>query len=376
MQIQDEMLFPWISSQIENFLFSNSMEKKDLINLGIGDVCFPLSPLIVKSLIDASAEMGKKTIGYLDEQGLSSLREKITEIVYPKNNFSKQEIFICEGIANSLSMLLKMFPSGSTFGILSPTYPVYKTLLTLLNMHIVEIDPEEISSSNLKDKNFDALIICSPNNPTGIAFDKASLTYLVNFAIHTKTLILLDGAYESFIKDKNFPRSIYEIDGAKQVAIELRSFSKSLGFSALRLGYFTVPKELKYKEEFFLPLCQKTIAASTNGVSYLSQSAGMTALSKEGLEEIERLSNHYMGMIKRLKEHLIDQNQKVIGGEHAPYLFWNIGGDSKNHFQRLLRENHLITIPGKGFGKDGYLRLSGFIEEKTLQKALKVLHFS
>lgn len=368
------MLFPWIEKTVQNYCKEQSIDKSKLINLGIGDTCHPLPDIISKALITSIKEMTRTNIGYNNEQGLSELRCAISTNIY-NNIFSSEEIFITEGIANSLSMLIRNFPKGSTIAILSPTYPVYKTLLTLLDINVIELDIQNNFSNLPEQEDIDAIIVCSPNNPTGIAFSKNELQTLVCWAKKYDTLILYDGAYESFIFDDAIPKSIYEINGAKQIAIEMRSFSKSLGFSGLRLGYFSVSKELKHKNRFLLAIYKKIIAATTNGVSYPIQQAGIAAVSNEGLKEIEKLSFNYMEMTNKLKLHLLSENQNVLGGTHAPYLFLQIDGCSKKYFKKLLTNYQIITIPGIGFGKDGFVRLSGFIQENTFQRASKALSF-
>ena len=372
---EDELLFPWIEAQITNFLQEKNLEKKDLLNLGIGDTCHVMPECITHALHESVVKMSKVPTGYGSEQGRVALREKITETVYAEQDFSKDEIFITEGIANSLSLLVGLFKEGSVIGVLSPTYPVYQTLLKVMGMKIVEIPAKNDLSFDPPAEKLDGVILCSPNNPTGIAFSKEQLQKWVNWANDTESLILFDGAYESFIFDRKTPRSIYEIEGAKNACLEMRSFSKSIGFSGLRLGYFTVAKELYYRGENINKKCFTMITAKTNGVSYLIQEAGLAALSKEGLKEINRLSANYMDKTRRLKEHLLLQNQQVEGGIHAPYLFWKIKGCSKEKFMEMLYKHDTITIPGIGFGKDGYLRLSGFLTEEGLNRACKTLVF-
>ena len=374
--LEDEpMLFPWIESKKNEILKKDNLKKSDLINLGIGDICNPLPKCIIDALHDGVEKMGQQAIGYGPEQGRVELREKIANKVYDQD-FSADEVFITEGIANSLSLLIGGFKEGSTIGVLSPTYPVYKSLLSVCRMNIVEIKANDDLSFSPPTFKLDAMILCSPNNPTGKAFLKENLQSWVSWAHEYKSIILFDGAYEAFIFDKDYPRSIYEISGAKQVAIEMRSFSKSMGFTGLRLGYFVFPKELEAKDQLTLQKCTDLICAKTNGVSYLIQEAALAALSDEGLQVSQQLANNYMEMTKRLKEALTAQGEIVIGGEHAPYLFWKVKGSSKEKFLYLLEKHHLVTVPGVGFGMDGYLRLSGFINEDILNKALNALTYS
>lgn len=370
---KDELLFPWIESQIAEVLLKNNLQKKDLINLGIGDTCHSMPDCISKALHSATNLMSKKAIGYGPEQGRIELREKICSAVYQGFDFSKEEIFITEGIANSLSLLLDLFPDSSKIGVLSPTYPVYKTLIEATRKISIEVNANDNLDFYPPSEHLDCMILCSPNNPTGKAFSREGLREWIKWANDTGTLILYDGAYESFIFDTETPKSIFEITGAKTCAIELKSFSKSIGFSAMRLGYFVIAKELFLNRRNIREQALTLITAKTNGVSYLIQEAGIAALSPEGLKEIHTLSSNYMEMTKKLKTHLLSQNQQVIGGTHAPYLFWKIEGSCKEKFRTLLHDHLTITVPGIGFGREGYLRLSGFLNDDTLSRACSVL---
>ncbi|MCH9811477.1 aminotransferase class I/II-fold pyridoxal phosphate-dependent enzyme [bacterium] len=366
---EEELLFPWIEKQIAKKLEKDQIEKHDLINLGIGDTCDPLPNFVGDAIKKAIEKMEEVHIGYGAEQGNRKLREKIANNIYLNQKISADEVFVTEGIANSLGMLTSLFKTGAKIGLLSPTYPVYKTLLELEGMEVVEIEADQNFTFVPPVEKLDALILCSPNNPTGIAFSQKELTAFVDYANNSDTLILFDGAYESFIFD-GAPRSIYEIEGAKTCAIEMRSFSKTLGFSGLRLGYFIAPKELKEHVR-----CKKIITAKSNGVSYPIQQGGMAALSKEGLEVARGYCKKYMTQTSKLKNHLLAHGQEVVGGLHAPYLFWKVPRPSKEMFTTLLEEHQTITIPGVGFNKEGYLRLSGFISDETLLRACKALQF-
>ena len=365
------MLFPWIEDQIKQFTKKKQLQKSDLINLGIGDTCHTLPEFIRDSIISALDLMSQKPIGYGPEQGNLALRETVANVKYQGFEFSADETFVTEGIANSLSIILEIFRKGATIGILNPTYPVYRSLLEILGMNVIEINSDENNVFNPPSVHLDGVILCSPNNPTGIAFTKEELKNWITWANQTESLIIFDAAYASFISDKNIPSSIYEIDGAKNVAIEMHSFSKSLGFSALRLGYFIFPKEIKFQNQSLLPYCKKIIASKTNGVCYPIQMAGITALSKQGMETIKTLSLNYMKMVGELKEHLFSEGYKPIGGSSAPYIFLKIDSCSKKYFKNLLENKHVISVPGIGFGKDHHVRLSGFINSNTLKKACK-----
>lgn len=369
---EEPMLFPWIAKTKAEFLKERGLKKEDLINLGIGDVSYPLSKVVTEAIKDAADEMSTHVIGYGDECGLDELKEKVAATVY-QDKICKDEVFITEGIANSLSHLMTLFKEGSTIGVLSPTYPVYKSLLKTHRMNIYEVESDDAFEFHPPDNaHLDAMIICSPNNPTGKAFAKESLSSWVRWANERGVTLLFDAAYECFIDDES-PSSIYEIEGAKNCAIECVSFSKSMGFTGLRLGFFVFPKKLMTKGGLGLDFCKDLICSKTNGVSYVIQKAGLAALSPEGLKEREDKAAHYLKMTKTLKSYLQNAGETVVGGDHAPYLFWKVGGSSKEKFKSLLHEKCIVTVPGIGFGMEGYLRLSGFITDETLERVKKAL---
>ena len=298
--------------------------------------------------------MSKKPIGYGDESGQIFLKKAIQKTIFAYNQFSKDEIFITEGIANSLSLVLDIFNKGAKIGVLSPSYPVYSSLLDHLGMEKIYIKENRDHSFPLPKTKLDGIILCSPNNPTSLAFSKEELKKWIDWAIKNNCIILFDAAYSSFIFDNKYPSSIYEIEGAKKVAVEMKSFSKSHGFSGLRLGYFIFPKEICYQNQSLLPYCKKMIAAKTNGVSYPIQKAGLAALSKEGQQLSYKFCKKYLERTNQLKDHLINEGKDVLGGICAPYLFLKSSYSSKKMFQKLLYEKNIITIPGCGFGADGF----------------------
>lgn len=371
LESKNAMLFIWIEEQIQNYIKKRNLQKSDLINLGIGDTCHFLPPLIKQAIIDSAIEMSEHVIGYGDETGQTFLKEAIIDsnATY-KEHFSTNEVIVTEGIANSLSHLLQLFEKKAKIGVLSPSYPVYSTLLSLRGMKKIPIKQNEDLSFTPPKEKLDAIILCSPNNPTALAFSKKELQMWVDYAKENGSIILFDAAYNSFIFDDSTPLSIYEIEGAKEVAIEMKSFSKSHGFSALRLGYCIFPKEICYKSISLLPFCKKIVAANSNGVSYPIQKAGLAALSKEGTEISMALCKEYLENAKTLKAHLLKAGKHVIGAEHAPYLFMKGNRSSKEMFNDLLQNKNIITIPGCGFEADGFLRLSGFISKKTLDLAV------
>lgn len=367
-----EMLFLWVEQQIQNHCAEKKITKKELINLGIGDTSHVLPLFIKNAIVDATNEMTQSPIGYGDETGRLFLKDAIAnQKAY--QSFQPEEIFVTEGIANSLSHLIGLFGKGAKIGVLRPCYPVYISLLKHTELEIVFIDADKDHSFSPPKERLDGIILCSPNNPTSLAFSKQCLKKWIDWACNSNCIILFDAAYNSFILDNCYPNSIYEIPGAKKVAIEMKSFSKSHGFSGLRLGYFLFPKEISYQNISLLPFCKNLIASKTNGVSFPIQKAGVAALSKEGLAFSEKCCKLYLNRTQILKKHLEKNGHTVIGGQCAPYLFLKTETDAKHTFEKLLFEKNIITIPGQGFGAKNFLRISGFISENTLKRSLK--HF-
>lgn len=372
LKISKKYLFSEIEKRAAELL-----EKKpnaDVVNLGIGDVALPLTPLVQKALAEGVEEMRKKPIGYGPGSGYSFLKQKILDVEYQKYGFGLKEIFITDGINPGICYISDLFDRDSRVGIQDPTYPLYHDLAVLLGM-------EKITRLPCLEKNnfipkpptvpLDLIYLCSPNNPTGTAMTRKDLKEWVDYAKQHKAILIFDAAYDAFIRSKDVPSSIYEIEGAKEVAIEFRSFSKTAGFTGLRLGYLILPKETGLLEYFHLRQDIKT-----NGVSYPVQRAGLAALSKEGRTEAMEQVNHYLRSAKEIKSLLEKRGFTCYGGVDSPYIWWKITDrDSWSFFDHLLNKFHIISIPGKGFGEcgEGFVRLSCFINQETTQKALERL---
>jgi len=365
----------------------------DLIDLGIGDITSPLPPTIVQALESASREMGSRETfkGYPPSQGYLFLREAIVENDYKNLLISPDEVFISDGAKNDIANIQELFSIDNRIAVPNPTYPVYidtnvmagRTKLPLKNggyggVTYLACTEKNGFSPELPNRSCDLIYLCSPNNPTGTAMDRQTLQKWVNYARENKAIILFDGAYEAYIRSPDCPRSIYEIEGAHEVAIEFRSFSKTAGFTGLRCSYTIIPHALKITERGTIhslhALWKRRHETKSNGVSYPVQKAAAAVYSKAGAHEVKKLIDSYLQGAMSLKNNLEKKQYKVVGGVDAPYLWLKAPGTltSWQFFELLLEKAHIISTPGIGFGSagEGYVRLSAFghqLEEGALR---------
>lgn len=347
-----------------------------LISLSIGDTSEPIPPAVTEKMIAAARQLSTRIgyTGYGAEQGGRSLREKIAAVVY-NGSISPDEIFISDGAKCDIGRLQVLFGEAA-IAVQNPTYPVYVDTGLLLNQTIGYMDC--VPETNFFPKEFpnaDLIYLCSPNNPTGAAATRSQLESLVRAAKEKHAFIIFDAAYAGFIQDPSIPRSIYEIEGADEVAIEVSSFSKLIGFTGVRLGWSVVPQKLKYadggsvRDDY-----SRIVTTFFNGASNISQAGGLAALEQQ--EEIERLSAYYLENARLIKEALAPKGFPIYGGVNAPYLWVDFKNrDSWALFQLLLEETKLITTPGSGFGScgEGFLRFSAFgNRERILQAAERI----
>ncbi len=375
--LKKNYLFVEVAARVE--AYRKRHPNKELISLSVGDTTEPLLQTVTDELVRKSQALGTKEgyQGYGLEEGAIDLREKIAASVY-KNHFSKEEIFISDGAICDLGRLTAFFGSGSRIAIQDPSYPGYSDAAKLLDAKEIVYLPCHREGHFFPDlrlvKEVDLIFFCSPNNPTGYAATFDELQKLVAFAKKSKALILFDAAYAHFIQGRA-PRSIYEIPGSEEVAIEVHSFSKLAGFTGVRLGWTVVPKALKYEGgEPINPDWKRFITTIYNGTSSIVQAGGVAALSDE--EGSQKVIKHYMENTKLLKETLEKKGYPVYGGVDAPYLWLDCGGqDSWELFDEFLEKKGLITMPGVGFGKNGagFIRLTGFGNRTTILKAVERL---
>ena len=386
------MIFNYNFSKLEkNYLFSdiqnkvNKYEKNhsDLpaISLSIGDVTLPLCTASTNAMRQAIDEMKhtKTFKGYGPEQGYEFLRDKI------KNDYRKlgvtinlEEIFINDGSKSDLGNIMDIFSQPQRALIPNPVYPAYVDTNKINGNEILFINSTEKNNFlPLPDQNchVDIIYICSPNNPTGSVYNKSQLQECVNFALDTGAIILFDAAYRDFIDNPTLPRSIFEIDNAKKVAIEFCSFSKNAGFTGIRCGYTIIPQQIKSGEYSANSLWARRQSAKFNGVSYITQKGAAAIYSSEGQKEIQNNISYYKRNAMLIKEFFLPYSKKIFGGENSPYiwLLCPFGMNSWEFFDFLLNGAGIVGTPGIGFGENGknFFRFSAFCNKSDLDIALK-----
>lgn len=381
----------------ESYLFSDIKKKVNaykeqnpearIISLGIGDVTRPIVPAIIEALHKAVDEMGRAETfrGYGPEQGYRFLQERIIEHDFRTRGveLDPDEIFVGDGAKSDLGNIGDILSVKNRVAVTDPVYPVYVDTNVMAGRagelsgdgeHWSQIVYIPCTAENnfvpaLPAERPDIIYLCYPNNPTGTALSKAELQKWVDYARENESLILFDAAYEAFIHDDDIPHSIYEMEGAKEVAIEFRSFSKTAGFTGLRCGYTVVPKSLKLydaagKKVMVNPLWNRRQTTKFNGTSYIVQRAAEAAYSPLGNKQIKESIEYYMRNARLLKESLQNVGLKIFGGDNAPYIWVKTpdGLSSWKFFDRLLHECHIVGTPGVGFGPsgEGYFRLTAF----------------
>ena len=375
--IADSYLFSTVAKKVSEFASKNPDKK--IIKLGIGDVTLPLCKEVVNALKNASEEMGVKESfhGYGPEQGYEFLKSKLQKY-YEGNGveLENDEIFISDGAKSDLGNILDLFAVDNTVLVPDPVYPVYVDTNIMAGRKVVYIDANADNNFlPLPDKSIkaDIIYICSPNNPTGAVYNKEQLRAWVDYAKENHSVILFDAAYECFITDKDLPRSIYEIEGAKSCAIEFCSFSKMAGFTGTRCGWTVVPKELENGLLNKMWLRRQT--TKFNGVPYIVQRGAEAVFSEVGQKEIQENLNYYKENAKIISDVLKKHNIWHIGGQHSPYIWLKCPNNMKSweFFDYLLENIQVVGTPGSGFGRngEGYFRLTSFGSRENTQEAVE-----
>lgn len=372
-KLKRSYIFPIIDQKLGSL--KEKYPQAQVVNLGVGDIALPLAPSVAKAISEAVYEMttveGMK--GYGPTEGYFFLRETIAKHHYVFCGIDPDEIFISDGTNSDSANIQELFSLRSTIGISDPTYPVYLDTNLMAGRTKIVLLPctEENGFCPLPPSTHcDVIYLCSPSNPTGVALSKDQLKAWVDYAHRENAVLLVDNAYEAFISSPDVPKTIFEIEGAKEVAVEFRSFSKSSGFTALRCGYTVLPKSVHQGKLY--PLWKKRQAIKTNGVSYPIQKGALAVFSSEGQKETKTQVASYMKQAEVLRTGLNRRGFTCFGGVDAPYIWWKFPGEmtSWQFFDKLLGECHLISIPGSGFGNhgEGFVRLSTFttLEQTTL----------
>ena len=388
-------LFPEIAKRVK--IYSQNNKSCDIIKLGIGDVTEPLPKACVNAMNKALSEMATDQgfKGYGPEQGYYWLREKIAENEFVSRGceISPDEIFVSDGSKCDSSNILDILGDNNKIAVTDPVYPVYvdsnvmtgRTGESLQNgtyegLIYLPINDQNNFLPEIPKNKVDIIYLCFPNNPTGATISKVELKKWVDYANNNNSLILFDAAYEAFIQDKNIPHSIYEIEGAKNCAIEFRSFSKNAGFTGVRCAYTVIPRNLKgfnsKNEKFDLwDLWNRRQCTKFNGVSYIVQRGAEAVYSNEGKEEVKKLIDFYMDNAKIMKDKLQSAGLKVYGGDNAPYIWIKVPDqmNSWGFFDYLLEKAKVVGTPGSGFGLagEGYFRLSAFNSRSKVIDAME-----
>lgn len=366
--LEASYLFSTIAKKVNEY--SKNNPDKKIIRLGIGDVTKPLCKSVVEALKNASSEMGTKEgfHGYGPEQGYDFLKEKIQKY-YEKRNVQLEldEIFISDGAKSDLGNILDIFSVENTVLIPDPVYPVYVDTNVMQGRKIIFAQANQENNflpMPNDDLKADIAYLCSPNNPTGAVYNKEQLKIWVDWALKNKAIILFDAAYECFISDENLPRSIFEIDGAKNCAIEFCSLSKTAGFTGTRCGYTIVPNALLVDSMSLNKMWLRRQTTKFNCVPYIIQKGAEAVFSEQGQKEIKENINYYKENAKIIADVLKKHNIWFTGGVHSPYIWLKCPNNmtSWEFFDFLLNEAQVVGTPGAGFGKngEGFFRLTSF----------------
>lgn len=391
LKLKASYLFSDIAKRVSEFEKKNP--GKDIIRLGIGDVTLPLPSACIAAFHKAVDDMasGKTFRGYGPEQGYDFLREKIAEYDYRSRGaaIAADEIFVSDGAKCDTGNIQELFANDIVIAVPDPVYPVYVDTNVMAGRAgensdgryrgLVYLDSNEANGfvPDLPAEKVDLIYLCFPNNPTGATATKEDLAKWVRYARENRALILYDAAYESFIRDDSIPRSIYEIDGADEVAVEFRSFSKTAGFTGTRCAFTVIPKKCraftKKDEPIFLhQLWLRRQTTKFNGVSYPVQRAAEAVYSDEGRRQVKELGDYYLENAARIRKGMGALGFSCTGGVNAPYIWIKGGRDSWAFFDMMLEKACVVCTPGAGFGKcgEGYVRISAFNSHENVDRAL------
>lgn len=391
LKLPGSYLFSTIAKKVSAYSAANP--DKEIIRLGIGDVTLPLAPVVIDSLHNAVDEMGKAETfhGYAPDLGYEFLRNTIVEHDYKKRgaDISADEIFVSDGAKSDSGNIGDIFSVDNKIAVCDPVYPVYVDTNAMAG-RTGDYIPEQQKWSNViympctAETNFapelpketpDIIYLCFPNNPTGSTITKDELQRWVDYANKVGAVIIYDAAYEAYISEENVPHTIYECEGARTCAIELRSFSKNAGFTGTRLGFTVIPKDLKSGDVMLHSLWARRHGTKFNGAPYIIQRAGEAVYTEEGQKQTGEQIAYYMNNAKTILEGLKSAGYTVSGGVNAPYIWLKTPDKmtSWEFFDYLLEKANVVGTPGSGFGPsgEGYFRLTAFGSYENTVKALE-----
>ncbi len=384
-------LFSTIAKKVNEYKEANP--DKSIISLGIGDVTRPLPPAVIKALHDAVDEMADASTfrGYGPEQGYLFLRETIVKEDYaPKGvDISADEIYVGDGAKSDSGNIQELFYKDAKIAVTDPVYPVYVDSNAIAgragffdaieekwnDLIYMPCTEENCFAPQLPGEKPDVIYLCFPNNPTGSTIPKSELQEWVDYANTIGALIIYDAAYEAYISSDNVAHSIFECEGARTCAIEIRSFSKNAGFTGTRLGFTVIPRELEFGHVKLGDLWARRQGTKFNGAPYIIQRAGEAVYSEEGKAQVKELVSYYMENAKLIRETLESMGYTVSGGIDAPYIWMKTPEDMESweFFDKLLTEANVVGTPGSGFGPsgEGYFRLTAFGTHENTKEALE-----
>ncbi len=378
-KLQKNYLFAEIAKRSAAFKAENP--DADIISLGIGDVTRPLVASVTEAMHKAVDEMSNAETfkGYPPDGGYPFLREKIQKYDFANYgiDISVDEIFVNDGAKSDTANFGDILSRENSVAICDPVYPVYLDTNIIAgreNIYIMPCTAENGFVPEIPHEKYDLIYLCFPNNPTGSMATFEQLKKWVDYALENGSLILYDAAYVAFVQD-GYPKSIYEIEGAKKCAVEFRSFSKTAGFTGVRCGYTVVPKDIEPDGVSLNALWSRRQGTKFNGVSYIIQRGAEAIYSKAGQKEIQANIDYYLENAKIIKSTFEELGFTVFGGENAPYIWIRIpdGMTSWEFFDFLLKNANVIGTPGSGFGKmgEGYFRLTSFGNREKIKEALE-----
>jgi len=391
LKLQASYLFAEIKNRTA--AFQEAHPEREVIKLGIGDVTRPLPPACIQAFHRGVDEMAdaKTFRGYGPEQGYEFLREQIARHDFQARgaDIAPDEIFISDGAKCDNGNIQEIFSNDIKIAIPDPVYPVYVDTNVMAGrtgkydrgryggLVYLEGTRENGFIPELPRQKVDLIYLCYPNNPTGATISKSALKKWVDYALENKALILYDAAYESFVRDDELPKTIYEIEGARDVAIEFRSFSKTAGFTGIRCAFTVVPKSCVAhtgdgEEQSLHALWYRRQSTKFNGVSYPVQRAAEAVYSEEGRQQTKALIDYYLKNAALIRQEMSSLGFDCIGGENSPYIWIDGRSDSWKFFDRLLEKAAVVCTPGAGFGKcgEGYIRISAFNDYANVEKAM------
>jgi len=395
LKLPGNYLFAEIARRVDQF--KKEHPEADLIRLGIGDVTRPLVPAVVEAMHAAVAEMGRAETfrGYGPYEGYRFLIDRIIEHDFRSRGVTvgPDEVFVSDGAKNDTANFQELFGPGNVLAVTDPVYPVYVDANVMAGrtgqvnqagqfegLVYLPCTEENGMKPEVPRTRVDMVYLCFPNNPTGMTLSREELKVWVDWARENRSVILFDAAYEAYITEEGIPHSIFEVEGAREVAVEFRSFSKTAGFTGTRCAYTVVPKEAMVYDgrggaHSLNSLWLRRQSTKFNGVSYPVQAGAAAVFSAQGRQQVRETIGYYMENARLIREGLQKTGYRVFGGVNAPYIWLKTPGNmgSWDFFEQLLRRAHVVGTPGAGFGAagEGYLRLTAFGTRENSRRAIE-----